>query len=817
MNILSKNESQRSLYIVFFCCCIFSVLCTVLLDASNENTNHNETTDSMYVLLAEADTTKTLEPDFLLLEEIGTTSFDSLSYEADMLYYFVEEDMIILTGNAQVIYQSSTINANTISLSFEKNQAIATGNIMMQDNDQLIIGQSASFDIESQTGFILDGASRFEQGFYYGREIRKVGDDVYDLDYGCFTTCDALHPHFEIRARTMRLYRDEVMVGRPIIFYVNEFPILALPYAAVSIKSGRKSGFLMPQPGYSSRDGKKFEDIGYYYVFSDYADVKINMDFLEKTGYNFRTELIYLDRYKYNGRYDARYSYTIQNPDRRADDWYMRYSHFHRLPEKATFDVNINFETSRTWENDVDVNERLKEQVSSSISWRKPFFASSFSALASYVDNKKNNTQKIVLPSFSYSLPSRPIHEFIPNIPDHIRREEHWWKNFSMNWQIRGAHEGTITSENPTFNQIIWKNDFGSSQHHAGLRQNISFSHNTTTFGWLRLNNSLSYQDAVFDRDRNDKKLVHGYQYSTNSTATFNLYGTKRYNRGPIDAARHILTPSASFRYSPDFTENQKFYNFGGISLPAGRKSRVLNLSLEQKWQFRLIPDELGQERRLNDLFVFRNSLSYDLEKKVQPWSDINHNFSINPGSYELFGVLFSINQNFSTTQKTYENFNINSWRAGTNLNLSGDANYTNYFPLSQNDFVTNNLFRPDTTSVAEQQIMSIQDIQRLQNPGSWSLSSNFDYNNDRRSRQKIQNLRNNLSVKITQNWSVSYSNYYDIVKQDMIFQTVTVTRDLHCWKIDLRYTQSGDIWDIRINLFNLVLPELRVPYNSRS
>ncbi|MCL2063861.1 MAG: hypothetical protein FWG98_05770 [Candidatus Cloacimonetes bacterium] len=838
--------SREYFFFISFLCLFFGLLSYSLVyvedideEIIHENTINYQTTPADTLEAITNDEINTIESliflenaetliDTTLVLATETTIWDSLYYEADFLHYFVDLDKILLTGNAQVRYHTSTIKADSISIDFERNQAVATGHVIMEDIDQLIIGQTAFFDIETEVGIVFEGASSFNQGFYYGEEIRKVGENVYDLDQGRFTTCEALHPHFDIRSWSMRLYHDNVIIGRPIIFYVNDFPLIPLPFAAFSVKSGRSSGFLMPSPGYSSRTGKKIEDIAYFYVINDYADVLFKADFLEKKGINFLINFDYHDRYRYNGNLKTTYKFINDiehevNPDSYRHEWNINYRHFHRLPERATFDVTIDYSSSRdVWYDEIDPKIRLQENMRSSISWRKPLRSSSFLAAASYQENLISNQKNIVLPNISYSLPSRPVHELIPFISDEVRRQDHWWKTFSMNWSMAGVHQGQITDDDPTFAQVIWQNkmdDEGNylSQHHAGIRQNIALSWNYTAFGWLRLSSSVNYQDALMDRDREGNVLVHGYSYGSTSSASFNVFGMKRYNSGPILAARHIVTPSASFRYSPDFSDNSRFYSFSGIGVSQARKARNLNLSLDQRWQFRLVPDSNGMERRLNDLFTLRSSSAYNFENKTRPWSDLNHSFSINPGSYELIGVNFGLNQSMTTTQRVYEDFEFSSWRSSTRLSFSGNANYFDYFPLQKNDFITNNLFRPETPVEENMNIMTIDDFERLFNPAGWSLSTTFDYNYDRRSRRKTQNLNTDASFRVTQNWSMTYYNYFDFTTMSMRGQRIGLIRSFDCWNITLDYRQTGNAWQLSLLFANIRLHDLRLPYNTSS
>jgi lipopolysaccharide assembly outer membrane protein LptD (OstA) len=747
--------------------------------------------------------------------EIVTAVFDSLSYTADSLYYFVDIEKIILTGNATIVYGRSKITADTISVNFENNQAQAKGHIVMEDDVQLILGEHAYYDIDTETGIIFTGASRFDLGYYYGQEIRKVAQEVFDIDSGEFTTCDAYHPHFDIRATYMRVYRDHMVVGKPVVFYVNDFPVMALPFAAFSIKRGRKSGVLVPEPGFNPNDGKYLRNIAFYYVISDYSDFTVSANVMEKTGYSYNFDLYYMDRYRYNGRFVGNYHYRLLSPDTHRDDWYLNYRHFQQLPERATFDVNLDFASSRqVWETEVDVNRRLTERITSTVSYRKPFTTSSFFVGATYTDDFVNKDKRLVLPSFSYNMPSRPIHEYISAIPDSVRKQDHWWKSFSLNWSLMGTHTGHITDPSPSFAQVLYKSvkdEDGRyiSEHHAGVRQNIGLSWNTTMFTWLKVGSTLSYHDAIMDRDRHGRQMVHGYAYHTNHTASFSLYGIRRFQNFPVMAVRHIVTPSASFRYSPDFVEqNSRFYSFGGVGVSSTRKQRFVGLNLDQRWQFRLTPDKQGQNRYLNELISHRVSTSYDLEKDEQKWGDIHHSVNLNPGGYDIQNVRFSINQSYSTTQKPYENFNLTSYRVSSGLTLSGDALYTDYFPLPKNNFITGNYFLPDTLSITDQQIRTIQDIERLEQPGSWSLNTTHDYSYERRRRYETQNLRNSANVRITQNWSLSYHNYYDIKNSTLISQSLNVSRDVHCWKIVFTYTKSANFWDYRIVFFNIKLPD---------
>ncbi|MCK4695621.1 MAG: LPS-assembly protein LptD, partial [Candidatus Cloacimonetes bacterium] len=172
----------------------------------------------------------------VVLSDTIMVEIDSVFYSADSVFYNVENEEIELVGNASITYHSSHITADTILIDLGNDQAFAKGKSFMQDGTQNMLGKDICYDLDSQWGLVYQGASKFDKGYYYGKEIRKVDKTTYDVDNGIFTTCDGLHPHFYIYSEKLRVYRNDKIVGKPVVFYVNHFPVFALPFGTFTIK-----------------------------------------------------------------------------------------------------------------------------------------------------------------------------------------------------------------------------------------------------------------------------------------------------------------------------------------------------------------------------------------------------------------------------------------------------------------------------------------------------------------------------------------------------------------------------------------------------
>ena len=776
-----------------------------------------------------------------------SVKIDSVFYAADTVHYSEIDKIILLCGNSSINYHASHIKSDTIVIDISGEQAYAKGKSMMKDGSQLILGDDVYYDLDTQWGLLSQGASKFDKGFYYGDEIRKIDKKTFDVDNGLFTTCEALHPHFYIGTKKLRVYQNDKIVGKPVIFYVNHLPVMAFPFGTFTIKRGRQSGILVPSPGWSETYGKYLENIAYYYAYKNYADATLAFDYYEKTGWELSLRSDYIKRYILRGSFDAVLQKRISGPEKFQYEWNIKSVHHHDFGNNTTFDMNLNFvSSSLVWEGSEDPNERLAEKITSSMAYKKPFLSSMLNIRANYVhdllgedkqyavdgDTLDMHVEKknITLPSISYSLPSKPFYELFITEEDNIP-EDAWWKKFSYSYSFKAAQGGYTQDPGATFGEILWNNyqtdnDVFINEHHAGIKHNGSVKYSYKMKGWMNLSQSVSGSEAWFDRDKNEKKWVRGSDYSANSSMSFSLYGLRKLFTPYLAAVRHIATPALSFYYQPDFNENEKFYSFEGIGLKYSGKQRRTSFSLDNKWQLKLRETEILKERKINDFFTFRSGISYDFESEGNGFSDISHDIDLNPngikwGMFDLTtspsGSIDQETYGLKFTDWNYKNWDyaVSNWTANISSKfvISDDADFVDYFPLPENRFESSEFMMTDSLSVEDEQIITtIKELDALNRESkNWSVSFTHTYKTNKAQYEindYSSNLRMSASVKLTKDWSVSYDNYINLKEDRMVSHSFTITRNLHCWQVYFKYTKQEDYWNYRFQLFNIKLPD---------
>ncbi|HPT71193.1 MAG TPA: putative LPS assembly protein LptD [Candidatus Cloacimonadota bacterium] len=752
---------------------------------------------------------------------------DSLFYAADSVFYNYDKEVIDLKSNTSVDYGESKIIADSISINLKKNRALAHGHTVMKDADQYLAGDGVFYDVDSKTGLVNQGAARFDKGYYYGTELRKVGDDVYDVDRGKFTTCDGETPDYYIYSSKLRFFRDNKIVGKPVIFYVNHIPVFGLPYAAFSIKRGRHPGFLIPEPGYSTYEGKYLKNIALYYPYSDYADATLSFDYMELRGWDANFNGQYIKKYMYQGNFLASIKNQQTNYMQSNYQWQLATNHHQELGNRSTLDANLNLASSKSVFNyDINSSDYLTQTINSTVSYRKPFLGSNVNISANYSDDLVNKIRTISLPTMSYTLPYKPLYELFKKNGEKASENNSWWSHFSYNYNVHAVHYGYISAEHPTFADIFYHNStdsLGNSDavHYAGIQHNAGANYDYKLLGWLNLTQGISYTEAWFDRDKNDNKPARGNAWNASSSAFFSMYGIRTFSNFYVSAIRHIVTPRVSFGYSPNQTRNTKFYNFESISLPSSKESRNVSLSLEQKWQLKLAPNTNRKEVKLNDFILLNSGASYNPDAAEKKLSTISHRVTLKPGDLNTSLFKLSYSQTWSARQDPYSlhwlDWRMSNWYASHSVTISGKAGYVNYFPHPKNPLFSNIQF-PDTTS-ATAPAQTIKDVEKITNPENWSFTISQDiYGLHSPLNPRSDNIRVSSNFKLTTNWSMTYSNYLDMKRERMVSQTMQLIRQLHCWRLEINYTRSNKNWDYRLVLYAIDLPDaLRLQTTDRN
>lgn len=216
----------------------------------------------------------TLFPRGALAQDLASLIADSIAVDPS--------GRVTASGNVEVFYQGTRLNAQRVSYSRDGDALTITGPIRIADADgTVILADQANLDRDLRNGVLLSARLVLDQQLQLAaNEIARVDDRFTRLDRVVASSCQVCAsnptPLWEIRASRVihddlerQLYFENAqfrVVGIPVLY----FPRLRLPDPTLE----RGTGFLFPQVTSSSDLGTGLK-IPYFIALGDSADVTL--------------------------------------------------------------------------------------------------------------------------------------------------------------------------------------------------------------------------------------------------------------------------------------------------------------------------------------------------------------------------------------------------------------------------------------------------------------------------------------------------------------------------------------------------------------
>jgi lipopolysaccharide export system protein LptA len=773
-----------------------------------------------YLDLAEAQTADSLRAvnDTTLAYVPFDRKAQRVAYAAERIQYDARQRDLMLHRSARLTYRDSELVGETITYHSTLQILDATGNPVLTEGGQKMYGERMDYDLESETGLITSGNTKYEQGYYSGENLAKVGENELKVWNSWYTTCDLKTPHYHFAARTMKVYPDDKVFTGPIWLHVGKTPIFALPFMANSISRGRRSGFLRPdiEFGVTGEENRFIRGLGYYWATNDYTDFTVVADFEEDVRWRLHVDNRYALRYRFTG--GANFNY-VRESDGSGSEWTLDESHAQTLGEKATLNANLRFVSSDDAPQNVntidDVNRYIDRSIRSNVSLRKSWESVGFSASATRAQNLNitdPDAVKVEMTAPDVTLSIQPHSLYFGS--DAGPPEGLWdslLKNTRYSPALAGGHRRTEklfqTTDITTGRAGL---GFSSPQRlkFVTVSPSLNMSLVSTRFDQSidaheRYVQSGSVVDTVQVAALDSTRTTHEFSWNVGASANTNFYGTFYPRIGRLRGIRHTLTPAASYQFTPERVNRPRGQSVG-LSL---RNSLDLKVAAKDT-------TETGEEgvRKISSVVLWSLSTTYTPDRPVETaWSNISS--AVN---FTLFGMNVSVNHLIDP----YD-LDVLNTSATSGLVIRGTHPFGKSSKVGVEEL--NPVAQMDTTRGRDLSGSGVEFVQRDEygmerkiEPSlaleegrlPWSVNLGLSYSKSS-SGTVSSTLRVGWDVQLTDHWRIDYSTIYDVEGRAMNGQNFRITRDLHCWEMSLARQQLGDEWEFYFRIALKAHPEL--------
>lgn len=214
---------------------------------------------------------------------------------ADRLEQVGPDNLFVATGNVELTHGTARLLADRVELNRETGDAVAQGKVVFYDGENRLTGRRIDYNVRTGTGVVHDGEARSAP--YYrvsGERMERLGESVYRVHRGIFTTCEGDPPAWSFHAGSATADLEDYVYGTNASFWVKNIPLIPwFPFVAAAIRRERQTGFLFPRLGNSSRKGL-FAQLPFFWAISDSQDATLGLDVYSKRGVGAHGEYRYV-------------------------------------------------------------------------------------------------------------------------------------------------------------------------------------------------------------------------------------------------------------------------------------------------------------------------------------------------------------------------------------------------------------------------------------------------------------------------------------------------------------------------------------------
>lgn len=818
--------------------------------------------------------TTSLSGDTVIDENIGRTRIDSKveRFAKDSIVQDIANRKIYLFGEAVINYEDITLKANYIEVDLTTNTVFATG---IEDStgkvtglpeftqgDQTFKSKTMSYNFNSKKGMITSVVTEDGNGFLHGETVKKLNNNTVNILHGNYTTCNLEeNPHFGFKFKKARVIPDSKIVTGPAYMEVEGMPTpLGLPFGFFPNKSGQTSGIIIPTYGEYTNRGFYLENGGYYWAINKYMDFQILGDIYSRGGWGVKPRFRYKKRYKFSGDFNLGYAENVIGtkgaPDyEKSTDFSIKWTH--RQDPKArpnsSFSANVNIKSGNYVKyNDVDIQDYLSNEFQSSIAYQKNWGGKYFLTInGSHRQNTKTHIVDVSLPEMTFT-----VNRFYP-----LRKEsgkKRFYEDLSVSYTMNSKN--TIS----TADSVLFDAETIEKNMQAGAIHKVPISLPLKVLKYFTLSNSINFTDRMYSRSIRkswdsdttfigDDTIAPGvridsvpgfrnaYDYNFSSSLSTKVFGMVSFKKGPVRAIRHVLTPSVSFTYTPDFGDSKHGYygsyidgnnqeisysHFEGslYGNPPGEKSGRIGLTLGNNLEIK-VPSKKDTITGLKKIKLIENfsiSGNYDLSRDSLNMSVITmsgrttlwKNLSIQYGS---------VWDPYVTDSSGTIRINKYEWDVNRRLLRLDNTSWRLSFGFKFGDEDFNKKEKPkDATDHEMDQIENnMDDYVDWSIPWSLNFNYNFtytsklDYINYMRvpTETIVQTLSFSGQVNITPKWKFTFNSGWDFTQNKLSYTSINLYRDLHCWEMRFSWVPLGvrQSWNFSINVKASILQDLKL------
>lgn len=660
----------------------------------------------------------------------------------DNVEYSADNKEVTATGNIEVTYKGSKLTCNKLKVNMQTREGLAEGNARLEDAKGVITGEKITYDFANKTGVILNADFRANPYFGKAKVVEKVSDTEFIAKRGYFTTCNMDTPHYRFAVKKLNMFPGDKTQAKQATLYLGAVPVVYLPKFNYSMKEPLMH--VQVEPG-KRKDWGPYILSAWRYNLTENIDGRLLLDYRTKLGW---AEGFYSNyRIPQAGKGEFKFYYTNEKPEAKTlpqgsptefQRYFMRWRHKWDIDQRTNVIAEFLKITDKRRKKDTSYNGT-------------PGTAGARSFLQDYFfrEYEKDNQP------LSYGLFHRAFDYSSMDIIFQARTN-HWFDQIEKKPEINYNLPSLQLWESPFYfedtSQLGNYNKKGS-----GLGNDLTAMRFDSTnkfsypakIAFIQFKPFVGSRETLYDKGTNGQNGIVRTIFLSGadmSTKFYRVFDTKtNFLKLDINGLRHVITPTVGYLYTRVPTIPATNIKQIDSNIDTVKRGNTFALSLSNKLQTK-------REGKSIDFVDFLITSNYIVNPKT------GDNAFLTPRTGETLGDNFS-DILFKLKVLPY------SW-----VRLESDLTYGH----SDHSSVNYNKFS----------LASYDLIFDLGKDRSFSLGQRYE-------RKGKNEVTWDLIWRLSPKWKFGIYQRYNFKKSDSLAlgwqeQEYTLTRDLHCWDLDI-------------------------------
>ena len=629
----------------------------------------------------------------------------TVDYSAtDSMFFDLETQDMYLYGDAKIKYGLIELEAEKIQINWVENTLKAeyaldstdrkVGKPVFRQGTDEYTTEDITYNFKTEKAIIRGIITEQDGAFMHGDRVKKNQNDEMYIRDAIYTTCNLEEPHFAIHSKKLKVIPKNKVVSGPFRLYFGEIPtVLAFPFGMFPQPKKRASGIIVPQYGEDATRGFFLREGGYYFDISDFINLTLTGEIYSGGSYGLRARSTYRKRYKYSGNFNVKYNKSVTNTLEEekpfSKDFWINWSHSPQSVGTGRFSASVSAGTSSYSQNVNLIQESysrsINAQFSSNVSYSKSFKRFNFSMNMRHNQNVQSGRVSLTLPEMTVS--ANRIYPFkkITSLSKGVLGKLGFSYNMTAKNDLSNApvgnlsgvtviNKGSLDDSLVSFSPANFDVLFNRAKN--GMKHTLPISTSFNILKYFTVSPNFNYNEVWYPKElhytyvpeeegvRVDtlRRFSRAGWYSSGVSMNTRIYGFYSINGKRIQAIRHVMTPSVSFSYTPDFGDPSRGV-YSEVQVDETGNTRTLS-----KYEgFAYGGPSRGKSRSMSF------SLSNNIEMKVLSKNDSIEEFK----KIKIFDNLgFSSSYNFAADSFRLGNVSMNArtslFKRALSISLSG-------------------------------------------------------------------------------------------------------------------------------------------------